>query len=186
MAHEYEEHVREQRQQKEEYFAESPRSPIPRSAQADFAGLEYFAVDPSMRFEAELHEHEDPESLTVETTAGNAQEYLRWGEFHLEIDGETVTIQAYKGDPSEDRLWVPFRDETNSEETYGAGRYLDLERDRHYEDGTWLIDFNMAYNPTCAYNEAYECPLIPTENWLDVRIEAGEKAYPDEPHAPDR
>ena len=182
MTQDYAEQVREQREQKAEYFAESPRSPIPRSA--EFAGLDYFPVRESMRFELELHEHEDPETLTVETTAGNSQEYVQYGEFRLEVDGEPVTIQAYKGDPAEDRLWVPFRDETNSEETYGAGRYLDLERERHYRDGTWILDFNMAYNPTCAYNEGYECPLIPTENWLDVRIEAGEKAYPGEPHSP--
>ncbi len=184
MPEDYVEALREQRAQKEEYFAESPRSPIPRSA--DFAGLEHFPVEESMRYELELHEHDEKESLTVETTAGNAQEYLRWGEFRLEIDGQAVTIQAYKGDASEDRLWVPFRDETNGEETYGAGRYLDLERERHFVEGAWVLDFNEAYNPTCAYNEAYECPLIPTENWLDVRVEAGEKAYPGEPHAPDR
>jgi Uncharacterized conserved protein len=184
MASDYVEQLRAQREQKAEYFAESPRSPIPRGAQADFPGLDYFDVDPSMRFELELQEYDDPETLTVETTAGNRQEYLQWGEFRFEIDGEEVTIQAYKGDAAEDRLWVPFRDETNNEETYGAGRYLDLERERHFEDGTWILDFNEAYNPTCAYNEGYECPLIPTENWLDVRIEAGEKAYPGDPHSP--
>jgi uncharacterized protein (DUF1684 family) len=184
MAHDYVEQIREQREQKAEYFGESPRSPIPHSAQAEFPGLDYFPVDESMRFEVELSEHEDPDQLTVETTAGNSQEYLQWGEFHLEIDGEPVTIQAYKSDPAEGRLWVPFRDETNSEETYGAGRYLDLEREHHYQNGVWILDFNQAYNPTCAYNEGYECPLIPTENWLDVRVEAGEKEYPGEPHSP--
>jgi hypothetical protein len=184
MATDYVTNIREQREQKEDFFAESPRSPIPRSAQADFPGLVHYDVDESMRFEVELHEHDDPERLTVETTAGNRQEYLQWGEFRLDIDGEAVTIQAYKGDPAEERLWVPFRDETNGEETYGAGRYIDLERDRHFRDGRWTLDFNQAYNPTCAYNEGYECPLIPTENWLDVRIEAGEKDYPAEPHSP--
>ena len=182
MAHDYADHVREQRKQKEQFFAESPRSPIPGDQQEDFPGLEYFPVDESLRFELELHEHDEKESLVVETTTGNEQEYLRWGEFRFEVDGEAVTLQAYKGDPDEDRLWVPFRDETSGEETYGAGRYIDLERDHHYRDGVWVLDFNHAYNPTCAYNEAYECPLIPTENWLEVPIEAGEKSYPGDPH----
>jgi hypothetical protein len=94
------------------------------------------------------------------------------------VDGDEVTIQAYKADPDDDRLWVPFRDATSGEETYGAGRYLDLEADTHRtDDGRWILDFNEAYNPTCAYSDRYECPLPPTENWLDVRIEAGERAY---------
>ena len=182
MAHDYAERIREQRKQKEQYFAQNPRSPIPHDEQADFPGLEYFPVDEEMRYELPLYEHDERESLTVETTTGNRQEYRRWGEFRFEVEGTEVTLQAYKGDPDEDRLWVPFRDETNGEETYGAGRYLDLERDQHFRGGTWILDFNQAYNPTCAYNEAYECPLIPTENWLDVRIEAGEKDYPGDPH----
>ena len=76
---------------------------------------------------------------------------------------------------------MPFRDETSSEETYGSGRNLDLEDGIHEVDGGWVLDFNAAYNPTCAYNHAYECPMIPPENWLDVRIEAGEKDFPAEP-----
>ncbi|MFB6114530.1 MAG: DUF1684 domain-containing protein [Halodesulfurarchaeum sp.] len=183
MAQDYAEEIREQRRQKEQYFSEHPRSPIPIKERDDFPGLEYFPVEEEYRYELELHRHEDPDSLVVETTEGNEQEYLRWGEFRFELDGEEYTLQAYKADPHEDRLWVPFRDETNDEETYGAGRYLDLEDEHYLGDGEWILDFNEAYNPTCAYNEGYECPLIPMENWLDVRIEAGEKDYPGDPHA---
>ncbi|KPN29287.1 hypothetical protein SY89_03521 [Halolamina pelagica] len=72
------------------------------------------------------------------------------GEFTVEIGGESITVTAYKGDPEEDRLWVPFRDATSGEETYGAGRYIDLEPDHHRTDaGAWILDFNEAYNPTC-------------------------------------
>ena len=182
MNSEYEEQLENQRHRREEYFAEHPHSPVP---SGQFAGLAYFPVDREYRFELELREHEDVETLTVETSAGGKQEYLRWGEFQFELEGEQQTLQAYKSDSDEDRLWVPFRDETNDETTYGAGRYLDLEPDTHRtDDGTWVLDFNEAYNPTCAYNEAYECPLIPMENWLDVPVEAGEKAYPGEPVEP--
>ncbi|ERJ05287.1 hypothetical protein HLRTI_002729 [Halorhabdus tiamatea SARL4B] len=175
----YAERIREQRAEKETYFAEHPRSPFP--GHADFEGLDHYPVDPAYRYELPLEEHDEKESVTVETTADGSQEYVRWGEFNFEIDGESVTLQAYKPASGEDRFWVPFRDETNDEETYGAGRYLDLEPDRHQTaDGTWILDLNQAYNPTCAYNEAYECPLIPMENWLDVPVEAGEKAYPGE------
>lgn len=166
------------REQKDEFFAEHPHSPIPQDHREGFDGLSYFEPDPALRFERSLHEHDETESVTVETTTEGAREYLRWGEFRFEIDGSEQTLQAYKADPEEDRLWVPFRDATSGEATYGAGRYLDLEADEHRTaDGEWVLDFNLAYNPYCAYSDAYECPLIPMENWLDVAIEAGEKTY---------
>jgi uncharacterized protein (DUF1684 family) len=167
-----------QRENKDEYFGSDPHSPIPPEEREDFEGLSYYPPDPDYRFVDELDEFDEKESVVVGTSTGGEQEYLVWGEFHVEIDGEPVSIQAYKGDSEEDRLWVPFRDETSGEETYGAGRYIDLEADTHRTgDGEWVLDFNQAYNPTCAYSDRYECPLPPTENWLDVRIEAGEKAF---------
>jgi hypothetical protein len=177
----YVERIERERRERSEYFSEHPHSPVPAD---EFEGLDYFAVDPDYRFELPLHEYETKERFSVETTADGEQEYLRWGEFRFEVDGEEVSLQAYKGDREQDRLWVPFRDETSGEETYGAGRYLDLEADDRTGDGLWVLDFNEAYNPTCAYNYAYECPMVPMENWLDVRIEAGEKDYPGQPVQP--
>ncbi len=177
--------IEEERVAKREYLRESHRSPLPPEMRGEaFPGLEYYDPDPSYRFVLPLHEHEDRERVTVETTADGEQTYRRWGEFHPEIDGETYTLQAYRPDADADRFWVPFRDDTNGEETYGAGRYLDLEPDTHRADDGWVLDFNEAYNPTCAYNYAYECPLIPMENWLDTRIEAGERDFPAEPADP--
>jgi uncharacterized protein (DUF1684 family) len=178
MDSEYRRRLEEQRRKREEYFADHPHSPVPSD---QFAGLEYYPVDRSYRFELALQEHDEKETLTVETSTGGRQEYLRWGEFQFEVGGETRTLQAYRADADESRLWVPFRDETNGEETYGAGRYLDLEPDSHRTADGWVLDFNEAYNPTCAYSEVYECPLTPMENWLEIRIEAGEKAYPGDP-----
>ncbi|QGN05907.1 DUF1684 domain-containing protein [Halorhabdus sp. CBA1104] len=175
----YSQRIREQRGEKETYFADHPRSPIPNHAA--FPGLEYYEVDPAYRFEVPLEEHDEKAELTVETTADGKQRYVRYGTFTVEIDDESVTLQAYRPASGEDRFWVPFRDATNDGETYGAGRYLDLEPEsQQTDDGEWILDFNQAYNPTCAYNGAYECPLVPTANWLDIRIEAGEKDYPGE------
>jgi len=170
--------VRNDRAAKDEYFRTDPHSPIPPDERDAFDGLAYYRIDESYRFELELHEYDDKEPVTVGTSTGGEQEYLRWGAFHFEIGGDEITLDAYKSDPDDDRLWVPFRDATSGEETYGAGRYLDLETDTHLtDDGRWILDFNEAYNPTCAYSDRYECPLPPTANWLDVPIEAGEKAY---------
>lgn len=168
--------LREERREKDEYFAKHPQSPIPRDKRDAFDGLDYFPPDEAFRFALELHEFDDHETLTVETTRDGEQTYLRWGEFKVEIDGETYTLTAYKNDVDDERLWVPFRDETTGEETYPAGRYLDFTEDDRTSDSKWILDFNRAYSPFCAYSDAYECPLVPRENWLDVRIEAGEKS----------
>jgi hypothetical protein len=175
--------VEREREQKAQYFREHPRSPVAGGA---FAGLEYFEIDPDYRFEIPLQEHEDKERITVETTAEGEQEYVRYGAFDVEIDGQAVTIQAYRPASGDERLWVPFRDATSGETTYGSGRYLDLDfAEDRTADGEWVLDFNRAYNPTCAYNYAYECPLVPRENWLEVPVEAGEKDYPGDPVEPD-
>jgi uncharacterized protein (DUF1684 family) len=169
--------LRQDREQKDEYFGSDPHSPIPPDAREDFDGLAYYPIDEDYRFEVELDRDEDPDTVTVGTSTGGEQSYLEWGEFTVDIADEPVSIRAYKSAPDDERLWVPFRDETSGEETYGAGRYIDLEPASHRTNGTWILDFNEAYNPTCAYSDRYECPLPPTENWLDVRIEAGEKAF---------
>lgn len=173
----YTDRIERERAEKDEFLAEHPRSPLPHEARHDFDGLDYYPPDPDLRFELELHEHDDKEEMEIATTTGGTQDYLRWGEFRFEVDGEECALQAYKGDPDEDRLWVPFRDGTSGEETYGAGRYIDLEAEDRTDEGTWILDFNRAYNPFCAYSEAYECPFIPTENWLDVPVRAGEKDF---------
>lgn len=176
-ADDYIQQVEARRAEKDEFFRQNQQSPIPPGRREGFDGLNYFPPDPDYRFELELDRRDDPETVTVETTMDGERDYLVWGEFDLTVGGTPVTLQAYKADPHEGRLWVPFRDETNGDETYGAGRYLDLEEANHERGGTWLVDFNLAYNPYCAYSDRYECPLIPMANWLDVRIEAGEKAY---------
>ncbi|MFB6354609.1 MAG: DUF1684 domain-containing protein [Halobacteriales archaeon] len=174
----WEERLQREREQKDRFYAEHPRSPIPPDHRDGFEGLSYYPPEPSLRFELPLHEFDEQEPITVETSTEGEREYRRWGEFRFTVDGEELTLTAYKADPDEDRLWVPFRDATSGEATYGAGRYLDLEADEHRTDGgEWVLDFNQAYNPYCAYSDAYECPLIPMENWLEVPIEAGEKMY---------
>jgi len=165
-----------ERAQKDQFFAVHPGSPIPADRREEFDGLAYFPPDPALRFELPLHEHDEKEAITVETTTEGERDYLTWGEFRFGVGGVEVTLQAYKADPDDERLWVPFRDATSGEESYGAGRYLDLEPERHLTaEGRWVLDFNRAYNPSCAYSPAYECPLVPMENWLDVPIRAGER-----------
>ena len=178
MNSDWRERIRQRRTEKDSSFREHPSSPIPDAERDSFESLEYFPLDETYRFRVPLHEYDEKERVTVSTSTEGEREYLRWGEFRFEIDGEEVTLQAYKSDRDDRRLWVPFRDATIGEESYGAGRYLDLEPDEHRTaEGEWILDFNEAYNPTCAYSEQYECPLPPMENWLDVPVEAGEKTH---------
>ena len=177
-ASEWNERVRAEREQKDTFFALHPQSPIPVEARSHFEGLAYFPPDPGYRFEFPLHEHKDTEVITVEDTAGNMREMVRWGEFRFTVGGKQCKLQAYRMDVSEERLFIPFRDTTSGQETYGAGRYLDLEGDQYFAgEGKWLLDFNRAYNPWCAYSQDYVCPFVPPENWLEVPIRAGERSY---------
>ncbi len=168
-----------QRKEKDRFFAIHPQSPIPAEHRGQFEGLEYYPVDLAYRFELELYEHSDKKALQIEDTGGNARNFLRWGEFRFTIAGKECKLQAYKSEAAEQRLFIPFKDTTSGKETYGAGRYLDLDYDSdRTHDGDWILDFNKAYNPWCAYSENYVCPFVPPENWLDVTVRAGEKIYP--------
>ena len=170
-----------EREEKNRFLVLDPRSPVPLKERKSLVGegLSHFPPDPDLRFELVLYEHEEKNKTKVATTKGGEQEFIRWGEFRFEVKGKQCVLQAYKSDPEEERFWVPFRDETSGKETYGAGRYLDLEQERHRTaEGRWILDLNRAYNPWCAYSEAYTCPFIPPENWLEVPIRAGEKNYP--------
>lgn len=178
MTEDWRDAVRAHRERRDAYFGGDPHSPLPEHEREAFDGLDYYPVDADYRFVVPLDEHAEKETVTVGTSTGGEQDYIRWGAFRVAIAGEDVTVQAYRPEPSADRLWVPFRDATSGDATYGAGRYVDLEEpDDRTEEGDWVLDFNLAYNPTCAYSDQYECPLPPPENWLDVPIGAGEKAY---------
>jgi len=165
------------REEKNRFFVSDMQSPIPPAKWRKFGGLEYFPPDPEYYFEVELKEHSDKAITEVNDSKGNARRYIRWGEFKFELNGQVHAVQAFKTDESEQRLFIPFRDSTSGTETYGAGRYLDLEEDLNFIDGKWVLDFNRAYNPWCAYNVNFACPMVPPENWLDIPIKAGEKAY---------
>jgi uncharacterized protein (DUF1684 family) len=172
--------IEKQRKIKDRFFKSSyPGSPIPFEDRARFKGLDYFPPHPDYRFELELHEHEEKGVVRMAYTKGRERDFLRWGEFRFKVGNKEQAIQVYKSDPEEDRLFVLFRDETSGKGTYGAGRYLDLDADRDQTaGGKWILDFNKTYNPWCVYSKNYTCPLVPSENWLEVPILAGEKNYP--------
>jgi uncharacterized protein len=177
----YETAVLEFRAQKDRYFAEDPHSPVPPAERASFIGLPYFPVDASLRLEdlpLEPYVGDEPVNFAMPTSDGRLREAERAGVFAFEVGGVPCRLTAYTfGGPRDDgSVFLPFLDGTSGHETYGAGRYLDLERE---DDGTSAIDFNLAYHPTCVYAPEYSCPITPAENRLPVRIEAGERLAED-------
>jgi hypothetical protein len=169
------ERLRENRAEKDDFFAQHPQSPIPPDERSDFDGLAYFDPDPGYRVEATARVHEDPDPVEMEVTAGRPVRYLRVATFEFELRGRDLTLGAYRQD-DDDPLFVPFRDKTTGQQTYENGRYMEFEPERDLEDGDSVtLDFNLAYNPFCAYSDTFACPLPPEENWLEVAIPAGER-----------
>jgi len=169
--------IEQERKEKDYWFRESHESPIPHELRHTFKGLMYYPVDPNLRFRVRLTVLPKQEVLTFATSKGTEQQYYRHGYFEFPVEGKTVQLHAYKPVHTHDGrefLFVPFRDATSGKETYGAGRYLDLEPQ---PSGEYDLDFNKAYNPYCAYSDDYVCPLPPVENWLPVPIHAGEKTW---------
>jgi len=169
------------RREKDFFFKEEHESPIPHGLRDKFSGLAYFPVDPKDRIRSQLVRDPNPQRVVLATSKGIPRDMIRVGAFEFEIDGTKQRLSAYKAVPQpghqhEDRsLFVPFRDATSGKETYGAARYLDIEE--HPEE-QYILDFNVAYNPYCAYSDDYVCPFPPRENWLTVPIRAGEKNFP--------
>jgi uncharacterized protein (DUF1684 family) len=170
------ERLRENRAEKDRFFAEHRQSPIPPEERDDFEGLDYFDPDPDYRVEATVEAYDDPEPVDLETTAGRTVRYLRIVTFAFELDGETHELHGYRQESDEGGIFVPFRDKTTGQQTYREGRYMELDPDRDLEDGDRVVvDFNLAYSPFCAFSETFSCPLPPEENWLETTIEAGER-----------
>jgi len=163
------------RKGKDEFFATHPQSPLTPEQRAGFTGLAYFPENPDLVVEAELDTNVDrDEEVIMQTTTGGTQVYRRAGVVRFEVDGTPGQITLYRSALQQD-LFVPFRDATSGKETYGAGRYLEVEPPK---GGRVVVDFNYAYNPYCCYNGNWSCPLPPGENWLAVPIRAGERDFP--------
>jgi uncharacterized protein len=171
----------EQRRQKDHFFAASPQSPIPYDERHQgFSGLAYYPPDPAFRVAAEVVPFEDPDYVQLATSTGEMRSQARYAELRFQLSGQHYRLYGF-ADPHvhhTHELFVPFRDQTSGRETYGAGRYLEVALD-HYANGvhTAIIDFNLAYNPYCAYSPHFSCPIPPRENMLSIAIAVGERNY---------
>ena len=164
------------RAEKDSAFKFDNHSPIPKEERNDFNGLKYFEPDTKYYVTAKFTKYENPDTLKITTTKpDDIRTMLRYGEFRFTIEGKEYVLQGYVNADSRKSFYVflPFTDLTTGKETYEGGRYLDIEFAPG--DTACVLDFNLAYNPYCAYNSRYSCPLVPLENNLNVKILAGEK-----------
>jgi uncharacterized protein len=159
------------RQQKDQFFRIDPHSPLTPEQRRDFRGLNYFPENLELCLDVEVEEFAQKDEIDMETTGGYAQTYERYGRFRFTVDGQPAELTIYHGPHG---FFLPFVDALAATETYGAGRYLEPEP---IEGGKFRVDFNEAYNPYCAYNENWSCPITPAENRLKVAIRAGEKTF---------
>jgi uncharacterized protein len=160
------------RAEKDRVFRKDPHSPLTPEQRGSFAGLAYFEPNPQLVINGTVDRNVEPGEVRMATSSGDEQVYRRYGVVRFRVDGQPTQVVLYASDDS-DELFIPFRDATSGKETYGAGRYLEV----HAHGDDVAIDFNYAYNPNCAYDPAWSCPLPPAENWLKVPIRAGEKSF---------
>ena len=169
----YEQQVMQDRVQRDMEMREKNSVIPPRRLDA-FQGLDYYAVDRAYRFVVPFQEQAAPDTVMLAENTGQIRPQVRVGRVSVPLPAGEVRLAVFRGasDDPRGRLWVPFADATNGDSTYSAGRYVDLER---AASDSVIVDFNRAYNPTCAYNPEFACPLPPEQNRLDAPIPAGEK-----------
>ena len=166
------------RKEKDDFFRHDSQSPLTAQEKRSFTGLHYYPENAALRLELPLEKLDVPEPVVLQTSTGDAREFLHAGQVRFDVNNVEAILQVYLDDY--DGYFLPFIDATAPDETYGAGRYLephDISGD--VGNPTLLVDFNLAYNPYCAYNEMWSCPIPSKENRLTVRIEAGEKKFHD-------
>ena len=159
------------RAEKDEFFGRHPQSPLNPEQKRGFVGLRYFPENNELRLEVKVDLLPDEKPMQMQTTTGDIQVYVRHGKFKFQVDGQTVELTIFR---NENGYFLPFVDSLAGKETYPAGRYLEPEA---LPGDHFFVDFNLAYNPYCAYNEMWSCPITPPENRLEVPVRAGEKIF---------
>ncbi len=175
----YSQHLLAHREKYKAEFLKSPKSPLKKE---DLKNLRFYDPDSTYRVEATVQRTPQAEPFDLPTYDGQKKSYVPYAVLTFHIQGKPHQLTVYRSlqlaslPQYRDYLFLPFKDATNGRETYGGGRYIDL-RMGDIKEGKTVIDFNKAYNPSCAYSDGYACPIPPRDNHLAVAVEAGEKNY---------
>jgi uncharacterized protein len=172
----YIEKIEKERERQFKYIRFNSESPLTDEQKANFTSLTFYEINPAFKVKARLIPIENKKVREVPLTDGSKERYIEHSYAEFDLGGKTNKLLLLQSVKETDmrNFFLAFADETSSRETYGGGRYLNVRQDGK---NSITIDFNLAYNPYCAYNPDYACPLPPKENLLDIPIEAGEKNY---------
>ncbi|MBF9236979.1 DUF1684 domain-containing protein [Hymenobacter sp. BT683] len=169
--------INKARKEKNKSFRQSENSPLATAEKASFDSLKYYPANLEFVINAAISRNEKPDTVTMQMSDNRTEKYLNWGKAKFDIEKKPQQLTIYlKASGKDSTLFIPFTDLTNGSETYGGGRYLDAPVPK-LNVGELKLDFNSAYNPFCAYNNEYSCPVPPADNRLQVAIPAGEKSY---------
>ena len=163
-----------------EFFKDASISPLKEKDLKNFKGLDFFAFDSSYVVNAALIRTPEEKSFKMKTTTDRLPEYIKYGIVTFDLFNKSYSLNIYRNldiinnEGYQDYLFLPFLDDTNGFESYGGGRYIDLDIPK---GDNLVIDFNSAYNPYCVYDEKYSCPIVPRDNYLSIKINAGVKAF---------
>ncbi|MGF1560138.1 MAG: DUF1684 domain-containing protein [Flavobacteriaceae bacterium] len=172
--------ILDHREQLNNTFKNPETSPLPDRYRKDFETLDFFPPDTTYIVKAKLVRTSDALPFLMPTTTNEQEREVVYGIVYFQLNGKDHRLEIYQNEELklkegfEDYLFLPFTDQTNGEETYGGGRYIDL---RVPQTDMMTIDFNRAYNPYCAYNKKYSCPIVPRVNHLDTKVLAGLKDF---------
>ena len=164
-------------------YKDASKSPLKKKDLKNFKGLDFFPVDSSFIVTAKLVKTKDAPTFEMATTTDRKPLYKEYGILTFKIQGKDCKLTIYQSQDDlrdekyKDYLFLPFTDDTSGNESYGGGRYMDVMTTDEKLDGTIVLNFNNTYNPYCAYNDRYSCPLTPRKNHLDVEIKAGVKVF---------
>ncbi|MCC5921389.1 MAG: DUF1684 domain-containing protein [Cyclobacteriaceae bacterium] len=175
-AEEYTARIQEEHRKKFVNLKHSRDSPLREEVKLNMRPMRFFEPNPQYKVKARLEKLNPPKAITVDRTDGKASTYYEFAIARFELDGVPQELMLWKDpeDDEENRLFLAFYDATSADRTYGGGRYLDLVyKEKHFIE----MDFNLSYNPYCAYDESFSCPIPPRKNEITVPVEAGELDY---------
>lgn len=181
---EYEKNIQLQRDTINMEFGDEEESILKEEDLKGFEGLHFYNIDETFRVKFKFKKIKKGKEFKMKTSTTRLPSYKPYGYLKFKINGEKCKLMVYqstdlsKTEGYEDYLFVPFTDKTSGETSYGGGRYLDITIG-DLSDKDFYLDFNVCYNPYCAYSEKYSCPIPPSENYLDVSILAGAKKWHD-------
>lgn len=172
----YVENIQKERERQFRFLRFNIDSPLEEDQKSELTSLSFYPIDMSYRVRAKMVPVEDRRMLEIPMTDGTVEKYLKHSYAEFQLDGQPLRLLLLQAAKESDKrnFFLAFADATSGAETYGGGRYINLRQDGK---NSITIDFNMAYNPYCAYNPNYACPLPPRENILEIPIRVGEKDY---------